>query len=288
MRVIRFTSTAAVVLLFGAMMPALAQHEGGEKQEEKQPQQHAQQPQPRAQQPQQERAQQAPAQAAGQREQQPQQQQRAQQAPPQQQPQRSQPSRQDQPQQRAQQAQQTQPARQQEQRAQQAAPQQQQRFPQTRQQQQQTQPNQQARQQPQPQRTQQQARSWQQQKGWAQGGGSVGHATFAQDRSQNWSSDHRSWAQRGGYGGYYIPQATFSVSFGSQHFFRLGGMPSMYMGYPRFSDGGFSFLIVDPWPGDWSQNWYSSDDVYVDYDDDGYYLYNRSYPQERLAITIVL
>ncbi len=45
--------------------------------------------------------------------------------------------------------------------------------------------------------------------------------------------------------------------------------------------------MVDPWPGDWPGNWYSSDDVYVDYDD-GYYLYNRSYPQERLAITIRL
>jgi hypothetical protein len=108
-----------------------------------------------------------------------------------------------------------------------------------------------------------------------------------QDRSQNWSSDHRTWAQRGGYGGYYIPQAQFSVSFGSQHYFRLGGVPVMYMGYPQFSYGGFSFLMVDPWPGDWPGDWYSSDDVYVDYDD-GYYLYNRSYPQERLAITIRL
>jgi hypothetical protein len=162
----------------------------------------------------------------------------------------------------------------------QAAPQQQQRV----------QVQSQQRQQAQPQRTQQQARSWQQQKGWAQGGGSQGHVTFAQDRSQNWSSDHRSWAQRGGYGGYYIPQAAFSVSFGSQHFFRIGVLPVMYMGYPRFSYGGYSFLMVDPWPGDWSDNWYASDDVYIDYDseDAGYYFYNRRYPQERLAVTIVL
>ena len=77
-------------------------------------------------------------------------------------------------------------------------PQEQQRAQQSTQQQhtQQSQPSQQARQQPQPQRIQQQARSWQQQKGWAQqGGGLQGHATFAQDRSQNWSSDHRTRAQ---------------------------------------------------------------------------------------------
>jgi hypothetical protein len=61
----------------------------------------------------------------------------------------------------------------------------------------------------------------------------------------------------------------------------------MYEGYPEFAYGGFSFLMVDPWPGDWSANWYASDDVYIDYDD-GYYLYNRRYPQERVAVTIEL
>jgi hypothetical protein len=97
-------------------------------------------------------------------------------------------------------------------------------------------PTQQARQQPQ--RSQQQAQSWQHQEGWAQKGGWQAHAPFQQNRSQNWSSDHRTWAQRGCYGGYYIPQDRFSVSFGSQHCFRIGMMPSMYMGYPRFFYGG--------------------------------------------------
>ncbi len=35
------------------------------------------------------------------------------------------------------------------------------------------------------------------------------------------------------------------------------------------------------------RDWYDSDDVYIDYDD-GYYLYNRRYPQIRLAITVIL
>jgi len=274
---IGLTSMAAILFLFGTMMSVSAQHDGGGKQEEKQaaPQEHAQQPQ-RAQQPapqEQQRAaqpaqQQRPAQPA------PQQQQRAAQPKPQEQQRDAQPAQQQRPAQPA-------PQQQQQQRAAQPKPQEQQRA-------QQSQQTQQARQQPQPQRTQQQARSWQQQKGWAQqGGGSQGHATFAQDRSQNWSSDHRTWSQRGGYGGYYIPQDRFSVSFGSQHFFRLGVLPVMYLGYPQFSYGGFSFLLVDPWPSDWPGNWYSDDDVYIDYDD-GYYLYNRHYPQERLAITIEL
>lgn len=277
MKVINVASTAALLFL-GTLLPLYGQHEGGDKQEEKQPQQRAQQPQQhsqpqRAQQPapEQHAAQPAPQQRAAQPQQ------------PRPQAQQAQPRQGQQPkaqesQSRPQQPQQTHAAREPVQHAQQAAPQQQQRA-----QAQQQQPRQQS----QPQRTQQQARTWQQQKGWAQGGGSQGHATFAQDRSQNWSSDHRTWAQRGGYGGYFIPQTQFSMSFGSQHFFRLGVLPVMYLGYPQFAYGGFSFLMVDPWPGDWSANWYASDDVYIDYDD-GYYLYNRRYPQERLAITIEL
>ena len=67
----------------------------------------------------------------------------------------------------------------------------------------------------------------------------------------------------------------------------MGRMPSMYMGYPRFAYGGYSFMIVDPWPYDWAANWYDSDDVYVAYDD-GYYLYDRYHPGERLAISVIM
>ncbi len=138
----------------------------------------------------------------------------------------------------------------------------------------------------QPQRTQQQAQTWQQQKGWTGGGASQGHATFAQDRSQNWSSEHRTWAQRGGYGGYYIPQDRFGLYFGSNHFFRMG-LPVMDQGFPRFQYGGFSFLLLDPYPANWAATWYNSDDFYIVYDN-GYYLYDRNYPQVGLAIMVQL
>jgi hypothetical protein len=129
--------------------------------------------------------------------------------------------------------------------------------------------------------------TWQQQRGWLQKGGWQGHDSWQQNRAQHWSSDHRNWSQRGGYGGYYIPQQTFGLYFGRQHFFRIRSRPTIYMGYPRFYYGGFSFLLVDPWPEYWHDNWYDADDVYIDYDD-GYYLYNRNYPGVGLAITIVL
>jgi len=137
-------------------------------------------------------------------------------------------------------------------------------------------------------RSPQQAQSWQQKRGWATEKGSwQPHTTFQQGRDQNWAADHRSWAQRGGYGGSYIPQATFGLYFGSAHFFHIGVMPVMYMGYPRFAYGGFSFLLVDPWPGSWQENWYASDDVYIDFND-GYYLHDRRYPGVSLALSVAL
>jgi hypothetical protein len=131
---------------------------------------------------------------------------------------------------------------------------------------------------------------WQEQRGWLQQGGWQGRGTWQQGRAQRWESEHRTWAQRGGYGGYFIPQARFSLYFGSQHWFRMHNRPAIYMGYPRFSYGGFSFLLVDPWPEYWAENWYDTDDVYVDYDDydNGYYLYNRRHPNVRLAITVIM
>jgi hypothetical protein len=151
----------------------------------------------------------------------------------------------------------------------------------------QQQTQQQVRQPQQQQRTRAAAQIWQQQRGWAQQGAWQSHTSWQQTRARNWTSDHRSWAQRGGYGGYYIPQNSFNTYFGSQHLFRIGALPAMYMGYPRFAYGGYSFLLLDPYPENWSDSWYSNDEVYIDYED-GYYLHNRRYPQISLAITILI
>lgn len=138
-----------------------------------------------------------------------------------------------------------------------------------------------------PQRTRQQAFAWQEQRGWRQQDGWQGTNSWQQGRAQRWENEHRTWKQRGGYGGYYIPQDRFRLHFGRQHWFRMNGRPTIHMGYPRFSYGGYSFLLVDPWPEYWNDNWWQADDVYIDYDD-GYYLYNRRHPSERLAITVFL
>jgi len=219
-------------------------------------------------------------------------QQRAQQTKPQQPKQeRAQQTKPQQPKQER--SQQTKPQQPKQERAQQTKPQQpkQERAQQTHQQPQGHATQQQARQTEQPQQghpSRPQAVAWQQQKGWLkQGGGWQGHSTWAQNGDRNWDRDHRTWAQRGGYGGYYISENTYNLSFGSGHWFRMHRRPEIYMGYPRFSYGGFWFMLVDPWPGTWAENWYTNDDVYIEFDD-GYYLCNRTYPGIRLAVTVSL
>lgn len=139
----------------------------------------------------------------------------------------------------------------------------------------------------QPQRTERQALAWQKQRGWATQGAWQKHSAWRQGKDPRWESDHRTWSQRGGYGGYYISQARFKLNFGSRHWFRLQSRPAMYMGYPRFSHSGMSFLLVDPWPASWADNWYAADNVYIGYED-GYYLYNRRHPGVKLAVAVAL
>jgi hypothetical protein len=113
------------------------------------------------------------------------------------------------------------------------------------------------------------------------------HAGFAQSRARSWDNDHRSWAQRGGYHGYRIPDDRFRLYFGSNHYFRLNGLPMLFVGgYPRFQYDGYGVTFVDPWPEAWPATWYQTDDVYLDYTNDGYYLYNRMRPGPGIAVTL--
>ena len=112
---------------------------------------------------------------------------------------------------------------------------------------------------------------------------------WQQHRAVSWESEHRTWQQRGGYDGYRIPDDHFRGYFGVGHAFRIYSYPLVvFGGYPSFQYGGFWFSILDPWPEYWGANWYDTDDVYIDYSGDGYYLYNRRYPQDRIAIEVYL
>ena len=130
------------------------------------------------------------------------------------------------------------------------------------------------------------AREWHQNGGWQRQGGWGRHERWEEHRAHDWRAEHRPWAQRGGYGGTYIPRGRFERRFGPAHPFRIYNRPVIYEGYPRFSYGGSSFLIVDPYPESWPVDWYARSDVYVGYDD-GYYLYSSSDPSVALAITVM-
>jgi hypothetical protein len=80
-----------------------------------------------------------------------------------------------------------------------------------------------------------------------------------------------------------IPDARFQSSFGRGHEFHMGN-PVMVGGFSRFQYGGFWFGFVQPWPA----GWYYTDNVYIDYVDGGYYMYDPYYPGARFAISVVL
>ena len=258
MKVIGITSAAVLALFLGVAAPAFAQHEqGGDKQDHarEQPSGHEQgRPEPQH------------AQQQGQPDH----------AKPPQQAQQKQQTQHNQ--QQAQQKQQAQHNQQQAQHNQQQA--------QQKQQAQHTQ--QQAQQKQQAQHNQQQSRSWQQQQ-HSQHQQQVRQSAWQQHRSQNWQSDHRTWQQRGGYHGYHIPDNRYRGYFGPSHGFRINTLPFLVVGgYPRFQYQGYWISAVDPWPEYWGNDWYDNDDVYVDYVDNGYYLYNRRYPSAGIAINITL
>jgi hypothetical protein len=106
-------------------------------------------------------------------------------------------------------------------------------------------------------------------------------------RAQHWEHEHHGWSERGGYRGYRIPDDRFRARFGHGHWFRVRSAPILVVGgYPRFQYGGFWFSVVDPWPEYWERTWYETDDVYVDYVNDGYYMYNRRHPGVGIAVNV--
>jgi hypothetical protein len=268
MKIIGITSTAILSLLLASAAPVYAQHEqASEKQDHPQQQQSKhEQAKPAPQHPRQQQSQHA------------QQQQRQDQNKQQPRAQQQKQSNQRQQTQHAQQQQRQDQNKQQPRAQQQRQSNQKQQTQHAQQQQRQDQNNRQVRAQSQrgseqPNRTQEQQR--------------VQQSAWQEHRSRHWDSDHRSWQQRGGYHGYRIPDERFRGYFGENHGFRIYGLPFLVVGgFPRFQYNGYWFSMVDPWPEYWANDWYDTDDVYVTYVDNGYYLFDRRYPNVGMAINI--
>jgi hypothetical protein len=85
----------------------------------------------------------------------------------------------------------------------------------------------------------------------------------------------------GNHGG-HIPDDQFREHFGREHRFHVGH-PTIVVGRPRFQYASYWFEIVEPWPAGWSYD----DDCYIDYVDDGYWLFDPLYPGVRVAVVVV-
>ena len=279
-------ATSAVLLVLGWSVPADSRQDQEDKpknQEKQQRQEPAKQDQPQANRQQDQRHQQPQQEDRGQQDQRRQQGEQRDNSPNQRQQARGQ---QDQQRQQRQQQEQDNSARQ----RQQEARGQQDRQRQQRQQQEQDNSARQQQQQARGRQDQQRYQREQQDNGSGQERGSTQErrqqVAWQGDRAHSWQSEHRTWQQRGGYNGYRVPDDRFRGYYGQEHGFRIYSLPVMYVGgHRRFQYGGYWFGLVDPWPEYWSNDWYDSDDVYVDYYGDGYYLYNRRYPGDRIAIS---
>jgi hypothetical protein len=85
---------------------------------------------------------------------------------------------------------------------------------------------------------------------------------------------------RGGYEHGRISDDHYATHFGSRHSFHVSRGD---YDHRRFWYGGYQFGFIDPWPIGWGY----SDDVYVEYDDGGYYMYDRFRPGVRISINIL-
>ena len=109
---------------------------------------------------------------------------------------------------------------------------------------------------------------------------------WTQNRAKSWTSDHRTWVQRGGYQGVRVPDDQFTLNFGEAHRFRIDNLPCRTVkNEASFQYNGYWMSVVDPWPETWADGWYENDDVYVRYDN-GYYLHNSRYPDVALSLQL--
>ncbi len=79
-----------------------------------------------------------------------------------------------------------------------------------------------------------------------------------------------------------IPDDKFRASFGRQHTFHVQRERIVTSPQPVIVYGGYSFNLIDAWPVEWGFD----DPVYVDFVDDGYFLFNPLHPEIRIAVFI--
>jgi hypothetical protein len=83
--------------------------------------------------------------------------------------------------------------------------------------------------------------------------------------------------------GRHIDDDKFRSSFGRQHVFHVDRTRIVNSPQPVVVYGGYQFQLVDAWPADWGYD----DDVYVDYIDGEYFLFDARHPGIRIAVFVL-
>jgi hypothetical protein len=104
-----------------------------------------------------------------------------------------------------------------------------------------------------------------------------------QDKSHPQMKQDQDAHRAAGNGGGRIPDDKFRSHFGRDHHFHVS-RPTVVGGQPRFESGGFTFIIVDPWPVGWDY----ADDCYIDYVDGEYLLFDLAHPGASIVVNVVL
>jgi hypothetical protein len=84
----------------------------------------------------------------------------------------------------------------------------------------------------------------------------------------------------------HIPDPQFRANFGRQHRFMVNRVITTTTIVPnqtQFLFAGYTFVFLDPWPADWL----FTDECYIDYVEDEYFLFNPLHPGIRVALFVV-
>jgi hypothetical protein len=84
----------------------------------------------------------------------------------------------------------------------------------------------------------------------------------------------------------HIPDAKFKANFGRQHSFTVNRVITTTTIVPQqtqFVFSGFTFVFLDPWPAEWL----ITDDCFIDFVDDEYFLVDVLHPGVRVALFVV-
>jgi hypothetical protein len=84
----------------------------------------------------------------------------------------------------------------------------------------------------------------------------------------------------------HVPDPQFKAHFGKQHTFTVNRVVTTTTIMPnqtQFVYAGYTFIFLDPWPEDWL----FTDDCYIDYVDDEYFLFDMFHPGIRVALFVV-